>query len=165
MPGVKGYELRKYLGRDYLEVISLLQRKLDDLGLEVKAVYADGLDHPAPSLDELDQARFYVISKAPLHTGDASLSGWRIDTLAVFAATIAFLTSKQGKAPRRDVEELLQEKFPYWKVDQDLNRFIRKGYLDEDQGGTLFIGWRTRVEIDRKRLLDMVAGSSPEKVE
>ncbi|MDI9609371.1 MAG: hypothetical protein QFX34_03725 [Candidatus Verstraetearchaeota archaeon] len=165
LPGVKGYELRKYIGRDFMKIVSLLQRKLDDLGLEVKIVYADGLEHPNPTEEELEQARFYVISKAPLQMGDASLSGWRIDTLAVFAATVAYLTSKQGRAPRRDVEELLQEKFPDWKIDQDLNRFIRRGYLDEDQNCVLFIGWRTRVEIDRKRLLDMIAGSSTDKGE
>jgi hypothetical protein len=102
------------------------------------------------------------LSKSPIQSGEASLSGWRIDTLAVLAAALAFITSKQGRATRSEVEDLLNEKFPYWKVDQDLNRFIRRGYLDEDEESNLFVGWRTRAEIDRKILLGIIAGSSPE---
>jgi hypothetical protein len=49
-----------------------------------------------------------------------------------------------------------------WKVDQDFNRFIRRGYLDEDEEGNLYIGWRTRAEIDRKTLVSIIAGSSPQ---
>jgi hypothetical protein len=104
-----------------------------------------------------------VLSKSPIQIGEVSLSGWRIDTLAVLAATLAFITSKQGRAMRREVEDLLREKFPDWKVDQDLNRFIRRGYLDEDEEGNLFIGWRTRAEIDRKALVGIIAGSSTEE--
>jgi len=48
-------------------------------------------------------------------------------------------------------------------VDQDLNRFIRRGYLDEDDSGMLFIGWRTRAEVDLKKLMGIVAGSLPEE--
>jgi hypothetical protein len=163
LPGAKGWEIKKLLGKDYIKIIRLLERKLDDIGLEVKIVYSDGLEHLSPTEDDLEQARFYVLSKSPIQTGEASLSGWRIDTLAVLAASLAFITSKQGKASRRDVEELMQEKFPDWKVDQDLNRFIRRGYLDEDESGVLFIGWRTRAEIDRKKLMGIIAGSSSEE--
>jgi len=163
LPGAKGWEIKKLLGKDYIKIIKLLERRLDDIGLEVKIVYSDGLEHLSPTDDDLEQARFYVLSKSPIQTGEASLSGWRIDTLAVLAASLAFITSKQGKASRRDVEELLQEKFPDWKVDQDLNRFIRRGYLDEDEFGVLFIGWRTRAEIDRKKLMGIIAGSSSEE--
>ncbi len=163
LPGSKGWEIKKILGKDYMKVIKLLERKFDDLGLEIKIVYSDGLEHLSPTEDDLEQARFYVLSKVPIQTGEASLSGWRIDTLAVLAASLALITSKQGKATRREVEELLQEKFPDWKVDQDLNRFIRKGYLDEDENGILFIGWRTRAEVDRKKLMGIIAGSLPEE--
>lgn len=163
LPGSKGWEIKKILGKDYMKVIKLLERRFDDLGLEIKIVFSDGLEHLAPTEDDLEQARFYVLSKVPIQTGEASLSGWRIDTLAVLAASLALITSKQGKATRREVEELLQEKFPDWKVDQDLNRFIRKGYLDEDENGVLFIGWRTRAEVDRKKLMGIIAGSLPEE--
>jgi len=162
LPGAKGWELKKFVGKDYMKVVKLLERRLDDLGLEVKLVYEDGLDHPSPIEDDLEQARFYILSKSPIQSGEASLSGWRIDTLAVLAAALAFITSKQGRATRSEVEDLLNEKFPYWKVDQDLNRFIRRGYLDEDEESNLFVGWRTRAEIDRKILLGIIACSSPE---
>ena len=162
LPGAKGWEIKKISGKDYMTIIKLLERKLDGIGLEVKVVYSDGLEHLTPTEDDLEQARFYVLSKSPIQTGEASLSGWRIDTLAVLAASLAFITSKQGKAPKRDVEELLQEKFPDWKVDQDLNRFIKRGYLDEDESGILYIGWRTRAEIDLKKLMGIIAGSNPE---
>ncbi len=162
LPGAKGWELRKILGKDYLKIIKLLERRLDELGLEIKIVYEDGLDHQSPTEEDLEQARFYVTCKSPLQIGEASLSGWRIDTLAVLAAALAYITSKQGKATKREVEDLLREKFPDWKINQDLNRFIRRGYLDEDEDGNLYIGWRTRAEIDRKTLVSIIAGSSPE---
>ena len=163
LPGAKGWELRKVLGKDYMKIIKLLERKFDELGLEIKIVYEDGLDHQTPTEEDLEQARFYVISKSPMQIGEASLSGWRIDTLAVLAATLAYITSKQGKATRREVEDLLREKFPDWKVDQDLNRFIRRGYLDEDEEGNLYIGWRTRAEIDRKPLATIIPGTSSQQ--
>jgi len=163
LPGSKGWEIKKVIGKDYMKVIKLLERKLDDLGLEIRIVYPDGIDRVSPTEDDLEQARFYVLSKVQIQTGEASLSGWRIDTLAVLAAALAMITSKQGKATRGEVEELLQEKFPDWKVDQDLNRFIRRGYLDEDDSGMLFIGWRTRAEVDLKKLMGIVAGSLPEE--
>ncbi len=162
VPGAKGWELRRVVGKDYMRVIKLLERRLEDLGLEVKIVYKDGIDLPNPTAEDFEQATFYVLSKSPLQMGEISLSGWRIDTLAVLAASLAYIMSKQGKAPRRDVEELLMEKFPDWKVDYDLNRFIKRGYLDEDDSGNLFVGWRTRAEIDRKKLLEIVAGSVTE---
>jgi hypothetical protein len=164
LPGAKGWEIKKILGKDYMKIIKLLERKLDDIGLEVKVVYSDGIEHLNPTEADLEQARFYALSKSPIQTGEASLSGWRIDTLAVLAASLAFITSKQGKASKRDVEELLQEKFPDWKVDQDLNRFIRRGYLDEDESNILYIGWRTRAEIDLKKLMGIVAGSNPDGI-
>ncbi len=163
LPGSKGWEIKKILGKDYMKVIKLLERKFDDLGLEIKIVYSDGIERLSPTEEDLEQARFYVLSKVPMQSGEVSLSGWRIDTLAVLAAALALITSKQGKATRREAEELLQEKLPDWKVDQDLNRFIRKGYLDEDEAGMLFIGWRTRAEIDLKKLMGIIAGSLPEE--
>jgi len=163
LPGSKGWEIKKILGKDYMKVIKLLERKFDDLGLEIKIVYSDGIERLSPTEEDLEQARFYVLSKVPMQSGAVSLSGWRLDTLAVIAAALALMTALQGKATRREAEELLQEKLPDWKVDQDLNRFIRKGYLDEDEAGMLFIGWRTRAEIDLKKLMGIIAGSLPEE--
>ena len=38
------------------------------------------------------------------------------------------------------------------------DRYIRQGYLGEDDRGTLFIGWRSRAEVDQKQLVDLVVG-------
>ncbi|HDD33935.1 MAG TPA: hypothetical protein ENG30_02155, partial [Thermofilaceae archaeon] len=41
-PGIKGWELAKLLGKDYLEVIKALNNVLNVLGLEVIAVDGEG---------------------------------------------------------------------------------------------------------------------------
>lgn len=156
LPGARGWELRKALGKDYMKVIRLLNRRLNELGLEVKIVHEGESEGHVE--EDLDRARFYVVSRSPMID---VLSGWRIDTLAVLAASIAYIASKQGKASRQEVEELLKEKFPDWKIEQDLNNFIRKGYLSEDESKNLYIGWRTRAEIDVKALLEVIAGYVP----
>lgn len=152
LPGAKGWELRRALGKDYMKIIKLLNRRLEELGLEVKIVHEGVFEEQS---EDLDKARFYVVSKSSMIEG---LSGWRIDALAVLAASIAYIASKQGKAGRHEVEELLREKFPDWKIEQDLNFFIRKGYLSEDESKNLYIGWRTRAEVDIKALLEAIAG-------
>jgi len=58
LPGSKGWEIKKVIGKDYMNVIKLLERKLDDLGLEIKIVYPDGIDRVSPTEDDLEQARF-----------------------------------------------------------------------------------------------------------
>jgi hypothetical protein len=84
------------------------------------------------------------------------VSGWRIDDLAVLAASIALITSRQGRAPRSDIEQILREKFPKWRVDINLDRFIRIGYLSKDEHDMLYIGWRSRAEIDQKTLMELL---------
>ncbi|MDH5806925.1 MAG: hypothetical protein QXW62_06735 [Candidatus Methanomethylicaceae archaeon] len=158
LPGAKGWELRKVLGKDYMKIIKLLNRRLDELGLEVKIVHEGSSEEQS---EDFDRARFYIVSKSPMIE---ELSGWRIDTLAVLAASIAYITSKQGKATRQEVEEFLREKFPDWKIEQDLNIFIRRGYLSEDEVNNLYIGWRTRAEIDIKTLLEIIAGYVPSEL-
>lgn len=153
-PGAKGWELRKALGKDYMKIIKLLDRKLEELGLEIKIVHEDGCEDEK----NLDRARFYVVCKSPVIE---ELSGWRMDSIAVLAASIAYIVSKQGKVNKQEIEELLREKFPDWKIKQDLNNFIRRGYLSEDEAGNLYIGWRTRAEIDKKTLLEIIAGYVP----
>ena len=39
-----------------------------------------------------------------------------------------------------------------------LDRYIRQGCLGEDDK-VLYIGWRTRAEVDRKSLLDLILAS------
>ena len=40
----------------------------------------------------------------------------------------------------------------------DIDRFIRRGYLEEDDEGMLYVGWRTRAEVDQKALLGLLLG-------
>ncbi|MFQ6134793.1 MAG: hypothetical protein ACE5KU_03125 [Nitrososphaerales archaeon] len=156
-PGVKGWELRRALGKEYLKIIDVLRTELGRLGLEVKVVYEGSVKKAEEASSEAtDRARFFVVMKGPLSRSEMVSSGWRIDDVAVLAATIAYINSRQGKAPRRQVEELLREKFPRWKVDMNLDRFVRRGYLLEGEDDMLYIGWRTRAEIDQKTLTNLI---------
>ena len=85
-------------------------------------------------------------------------SGFRVDDVAALAATLAYIVSREGKAPRREVEDLLRAKFPKWKVELNIERFIKRGYLAQDEE-VLYIGWRTRAEVDPKALLNLLLGS------
>lgn len=156
-PGVKGWELRRALGKEYLKIIDVLRTELGRLGLEVKVVYEGSVKKAEEASSEAtDRARFFVVMKGPLSQSEMVSSGWRIDDVAVLAATVAYINSRQGKAPRRQVEEILREKFPRWKVDMNLDRFVRRGYLLEGEDDMLYIGWRTRAEIDQKTLTNLI---------
>ncbi len=88
--------------------------------------------------------------------------GWRIDDIAGLATAISYIIAKKGKAPRKEVEELLRNKLPGWRVDINLNSYIRSGYLAEDEAKQLYLDWRTRAEIDQKALIDLLL--SKEKI-
>ena len=157
-PGVKGWELKRALGEDYSQVVDLLNRLLEDLGLQVKIVH-ETLDQPKdPTGEQLEKARFYVTVKERLQISDLTMAGWRIDDVAVLAVTIAYIISKQGKAHRKEVEQVLAEKLPKWRFEHSLNRFIRMGYLSQDDVGAMYLDWRARAEIDQKALLKLILG-------
>jgi hypothetical protein len=80
--------------------------------------------------------------------------GWRIDDLAGLAIAISHIISNKGKAPRKEVEELLREKLPNWKVGLNIDRYIRYGYLTQDESEQLYLDWRTRAEVDQRALID-----------
>ncbi|MEM2946983.1 MAG: hypothetical protein QXN96_01950 [Candidatus Bathyarchaeia archaeon] len=156
-PGVKGWELRRALGSDYPKVLSILDEYLKPLDLQVKMVFEE--EKPAsekPTLEELDKARFYITLRGDLTPKEAKMVGWRIDDLAGLAITIAYIISKKGKAPRKEVEELLREKLPGWKVSLNIDRYIRYGYLTQDENEQLYLDWRTRAEVDQKALIDLI---------
>jgi len=156
-PGVKGWELRKALGADYPKVLSILDEYLKPLDLQVKTVFEE--EKPTsekPTLEKLDKARFYITLRGGLTPKEAKMIGWRIDDLAGLAITIAYIISKKGKAPRKEVEELLREKLPGWKVGLNIDRYIRYGYLTQDENEQLYLDWRTRAEVDQKALIDML---------
>ena len=155
-PGAKGWELREQLGSDYHRVIGLLDDYLERLDLQVKTVFEEGNPPEEPSPEQLNRARFFVTLRGSLTPKEAKLLGWRIDDVAGLAISIAYIISKKGKAMRKEVEELLRSKLPGWRVDINLNRYIRSGYLAEDDTGQLYLDWRTRAEVDQKALVDLI---------
>lgn len=156
-PGVKGWELRKALGSDYPKVLDILDEHLRDLDLQVKTVFEEGkTSEEKPTLDELDKARFYVTLRGDSVSKEPKMIGWRIDDLAGLAITISYIISKKGQASRKDVEKLLGEKLPDWKVGLNIDRYIRYGYLMQDDKQQLFLDWRTRAEVDEKALIDLL---------
>ncbi len=154
-PGVKGWELRKTLGSDYPKVLEVLDDYLKSLDLQVKTVFEDEKTPEKPTLEELDKARFFITLHGDLTPKDKMI-GWRIDDLAGLAVTISFIISKKGQAARKDVEKLLGEKMPGWKVGLNIDRYIRYGYLTQDDKGQLYLDWRTRAEVDQKALINML---------
>ena len=91
--------------------------------------------------------------------------GWRIDDLAGLAIAIAYIISKKGQAPRKEVEELLSEKLPGWKVGLNIDRYVRYGYLQEDDNELLYLDWRTRAEVDEKALINLLLSAESQKSE
>ena len=159
-PGVKGWELHKALGVDYPKVLSILDGYLKSLDLKVKTVFQEKKTlAKRPSIEELDKARFYITLRGDLTPKETKMIGWRIDDLAGLAATIAYIISKKGQAIRKDVERMLGKKLPGWKVGLNLDRYIRYGYLQQDDNDLLYLDWRTHAEVDEKTLIDLLLGS------
>ena len=163
-PGVKGWELHKALGSDYPKVLNLVEDYLEPLDLQVKTVFEEEKAPEKPTIEELDKARFFVALSNGSVTKD-KLMGWRIDDLAGLAIAISYITSKKGQAARKDVEKLLGEKMPNWKIGLNLDRYIRYGYLMQDDKGQLFLDWRTRAEVDQKALISMLLNAEKQKEE
>ncbi len=151
VPGVKGWELKKALGDNYMEVIGVLNAALDKFGMEVKRISEEG-EEKGESGEKAERDRFMIVLKDHLIE---KASGARIDDVAMLSATLAYIISKQGKAPRKAVEDFLSAKFPKHRVFFALDRYLKQGYLGEDDK-VLHIGWRTRAEVDRKTLLDLI---------
>ncbi len=155
-PGVKGWELRKALGSDYPKVLKVLNKHLKPFDLQVKTVFEGEKPPEKPTLDQLNKARFCITLRGELTPKEAKMMGWRIDDLAGLAVTIAYIISKRGKATRKEVQELLRNKLPGWKVGINVDRYIRYGYLMQDENEQLYLDWRTHTEVDQKALIDLV---------
>jgi hypothetical protein len=158
-PGVKGWELRKRLGADYPKVLGVLDTFLEKLDLQVKTVFETGTAKEKPSLEDLDKARFYITLRGGLTPKETKMMGWRIDDIAGLAMAISSIISKKGKAPRDEIEQLLRDKLPGWRVDINIDRYIRSGYIAEDENRQLYIDWRTRAEIDESALIKLLLGA------
>jgi hypothetical protein len=163
-PGVRGAELHKALGADYPNVLDLLDDYLKPLDLKVKIIFEEEKTPEKPTVEELDKARFYVTLRGELQTKDKLMS-WRIDDVAGLAITISYIISKKGQASRSDVEKLLGEKMPNWKISMNIERYIRCGYLGQDDNGQLHLDWRTRAEVDQKALINMILSSDAQKAQ
>jgi len=164
-PGVKGWELHKALGSDYPKVLSVLDDYLKNLDLQVKTVFEEEKTPEKPTLEELDKARFFVTLRGDLTPKEAKMIGWRIDDLAGLAIAISYIISKKGQAPRKEVDELLSEKLPGWKVGLNIDRYIRYGYLTQDDGNQLYLDWRTRAEVDQKTLIEVLLNAETQKAD
>ena len=139
--------MKRHLGREYRKIIEVLSEDVAPMGLEVFEVKgADGTD---------DSSRFLLRFKEPPTISEAETSGIRIDDLAVLAATIAFVNSKSGRVARREVEQFLREKFPRWRIDYSLDRYVKRGYLEQDDRGLEHIGRRTHAEVDENTHLTL----------
>jgi len=157
LPGVRGWELRKELGSDWMNVLDVLDKQLKPLDLQVTRAL-DEPDIVEPTGAQLQDARYYVTLRGTVDQKAAKTIGWRIDDIAGLAVSVAYLISKQGKAPRTDVERVLEEKLPGWRVKLNVDRYIQQGYLGADEQGVMYLDWRSRAEIDTKKLVDLVVG-------
>jgi hypothetical protein len=150
--GVRDWEIRRVVGKDYEKIIELLNHELDKIGLEVK------LGKEAVNDEE---RRYYVVSlKSSPTISELKFAGYRIDELAVLAASIAYINSKGGKAGRKEIEDMLSQKMPRWRIEISLNKFIRRGYLEE-KNKMLSLGWRTKLEVDMQTLTNLILSTSP----
>lgn len=156
-PGVKGWELKNALGSDYPKILKVLESHLEKLDLQIKTVFEGENPSGEPTLEDLNKARFYVTVKGGLPEKDAKMMGWRIDDLAGLAAAISYIISKKGKANREEVEDLLRSKLPGWRVEINISRYIRSGYLGEDEHNQLYLDWRTRAEVDQKAMVELLS--------
>jgi len=155
LPGVRGWELRKELGSDWQNILEVLDKQLQQLDLKVTQVLDDP-DIVEPTSTQLQDARYYITMRGTVDQKTAKTIGWRIDDIAGLAVSVAYIISKQGKALRQDVERVLEEKLPGWRVKLNIDRYINQGYLGENEQGLLFLDWRARAEVDSKKLVDLV---------
>ncbi|OYT65451.1 hypothetical protein B6U74_03425 [Candidatus Bathyarchaeota archaeon ex4484_205] len=163
-PGVKGWELRRSLGRGYLKAVKALDTYIQPIGLRVRIIGKEG-EEIGWDVDEdsLSSARFYVVLREPLRLYDVSTAGWSIDDVAGLTIVLATIISRRGKVDRKKVEELLKEKFPEWKVETYIERYKRRGYIEEENG-VLTLGWRTYAEVDIEKFLHYVVGAPTEEL-
>jgi hypothetical protein len=155
-PGVMGWELRRRLGSEYPKVLNLLKSHLENLGFQIKVVFKEKVSAKNPTLKQMDQARFYVTLKDGLEPEELRLMGWRIDDIAGLAIAISYITSNGGKASRKEIVDILRDKLPGWRTEMNLRLYVKSGYLAEDKDGQLFLDWRTRAEINQKKLVDVL---------
>lgn len=162
-PGAREWELRQTLGKDYARILELLDRRLADLGLAVRS----HADESSPDAE----ARFFVALREPPSSAEVRTSGWRVDDMAALCAAVAYIVSRRGRVPRKELEQVLRKKLPSQRVEFNIARFLRMGYLREVRTETghgdersraetfLDLGWRTKVEVDLQALMGAMGAS------
>lgn len=139
---------------------------MKNLDLQVKTLFEEEkTPNEKPTLEELDKARFFVTLRGDLTPKEAKMIGWRIDDLAGLAITISYIISKKGQTARKEIEKLLGEKLPEWKVGLNIDRYIRYGYLQQDDNEQLYLDWRTRAEVDERALIDSLLTNETKETE
>ncbi len=158
LPGAREWELKEKLGKNFEQVLEQLNQLLAELDLEVRKVKESSQSETLTEVNlPAEEARYFITLKGTLGLKEAKLIGWRIDNLAALSASVAYLISKQGKAPRAEIEKLLAVKTGRWKAITLVDIFLRSGYLEEDDAGTMSLGWRTRSEVHLRTLMTKMA--------
>ena len=150
-PGVKEWELKEKIGEKYVEVLTQLNEFLKELDLEVVKIKEEN-----ELFSEKAEVRYIARLKGSLSLTEAKLCGWRIDNLAALAISLSYLIVNQGKALRKDLEKILEEKIGKWKTVNLIDSFIKAGYLNENEENIISIGWRTKAEVDLKELIKTI---------
>ncbi len=152
-PGLKGWELKRRLGKDYLAALEVAKVEADKLGLRIVKVEDEEDKSP-------EKARYVLQPKEPLR--EAELSKWlRIEEAAALAIIDVELNLRGGMVQRKTIERILTQKLPSWRVKQILDKLKRLNYIEED-GDILRKGWRMIVEIDEPGLLKDIISKAKE---
>ncbi len=134
-------------------VLARVNEVLGDLDLKLKAVTEPGVAE--------EGVRYLAVLKGTMAPAEARLTGWRIDSLAALAASIAFVLAKQGRIPREDLEDMIAEKLGRWRSETLVDAFVRSGHLFEDESGLIALGWRTYAEVEVKDLVAALLAARP----
>ncbi len=148
-PGCKDWELEKYLGRNYKEVIAEFNKYIEPLGLRVEEVEVEFGG---------ESWRHYVVK--PIYGSsltDIKTSSLNQIDLAVLAVSLAYVLSSEGGVPKKEVVDVLARKFGKNRALISLGRLIRYGYLLE-RDDKLYTGLRTLLEIDVDKFGALLVG-------
>ena len=149
-PGVREWELEKYLGRNYMEVLEKLGEVLSKIGLEIKVVNIREGDR---------EIKHFIVVPERRVKEEVGGSIFRSDEAAVLAIAVSLIISSESmKVPRGEIIELARTKLPEYRVERALNKFIRLKYLVED-GEFIKLGLRSFLELDLDMLLQQFTSS------
>ena len=149
-PGVREWELEKYLGRNYREVLNRLNEILSKIGFEIKEVNINE--------DDRTVKHFIVVPESSLKQ-EIGGSIFRADESAILAIAVSLILSSEGyKVPKKEIIELAKTKLPEYRVERALNKFLKLKYLSED-GEYIKLGLRSYIELDLDKLIQQFTSS------